>query len=176
MTHCRKTGKRRKSSRWIDEWLFMNDRMKKENARAYGSLRAYRRTFMAWKTCQSPLEASVENLSSDIPIHNTAMPPSSHMIFYISQYSSEFLFLQSISLSALIITKNHSLLPYSIEFLQKWTIPTHFNRDTYVLSKRNIFPFYYISNIRAIFYNMLYILATFSRKLKSKQKSKIPMV
>lgn len=53
---------------------------------AYSSLRAYRRTFMAWKTCQSPLEASAENLSSDIPIHNTAMPPSSHMIFYISHY------------------------------------------------------------------------------------------
>lgn len=88
-----KISRLRKSTRWIDEWLFMNDRMKKENARAYGSLRAYRRTFMAWKTCQSPLEASAENLSSDIPIHNTAMPPSSHMIFYISQHSLEFLFL-----------------------------------------------------------------------------------
>ncbi|CAL1673005.1 unnamed protein product [Lasius platythorax] len=58
---------------------------------------------MAWKTCQSPLEASAENLSSDIPIHNTAMPPSSHMIFYIGQYSSEylweFLFLQPIAVS-----------------------------------------------------------------------------
>lgn len=114
----------------------MNDRMKKENARAYGSLRAYRRTFMAWKTCQSLLEASAENLSSDIPIHNTAMPPSSHMILYISQYSSEFLIL-TVHLAfrfQIIAKKSLSLSPYSIEFLQneKLTIyHTHFNRDTF---------------------------------------------
>lgn len=69
-----------KSARWINEWLFMNDRMKKENARAYGSPRAYRRTFMAWKTCQSLLEASAENLSSDIPIHRSAMLASSYIL------------------------------------------------------------------------------------------------
>lgn len=64
------------------EWLFMNDWMKKENARAYGPPRAYRSTFMAWKTCQSLLEVSVENLSSDIPIHKSAMSASSYVILH----------------------------------------------------------------------------------------------
>lgn len=68
---------------WMTEW--------RRKMHVHTARHAYRRTFMAWKTCQSLLEVSAENLSSDIPIHRSAKSASSYMILHPVAFAKNLL-------------------------------------------------------------------------------------